>query len=235
MDTTAEYPSPFPSRTLRIFISSPGDVQTERVKAAQVISQLGDWYGADVHLEPIFWEQLPLEISTDFQNGIDPALASIDIAIFILWSRIGTQVVTPDGRTYASGTEREWHLMLDTLEAYGGQRPDILFYRREDDDSLRDQLAQLSPADIQDSLAQNQSAKAFFQTHFKDETGRTTRAFHKYRSPVEFGSRLKVHLRSIIDAKVTQGIHRTQARWTDSPPYRGLEPFHLEHADIFFG
>ena len=90
------------SQTIRIFISSPGDVAAERDKAKQVVAQLQKWYGPAVRLVPVLWEELPLEIDASFQNGIDVILSGnqgIDIAVFIIWSRIGTPV-TIGGRTY---------------------------------------------------------------------------------------------------------------------------------------
>jgi hypothetical protein len=49
-----------PPQTLRIFVSSPGDVTEERVLAARVIQRLQDVFAAHVVLEPIFWEHEPL-------------------------------------------------------------------------------------------------------------------------------------------------------------------------------
>ena len=226
--------SPDQQNTLRIFISSPGDVGDERKKAALVVDQLQRWYGDAVHLEILLWEQLPLEIDDSFQDGIDKRLAAIDIAVFILWSRLGTPVVVGD-KTYASGTEREFFLMLQALDATGGERPDILFYRRDDDDAFQKHLSTLGSEAIRDCLDQNESAKAFVKEHFWDEHGKNTRAYHSYHQPVEFGSRLKVHLRGLVDKQLSGDDLRTAARWTEGAPYRGLETFHLEHADIFFG
>jgi len=74
--------------TIRIFISSPGDVAEEREKAKQVVAQLQTFYGDLVTLAPVLWEDLPLELDQPFQNGIDVVLEThpIDIAVFILWS-----------------------------------------------------------------------------------------------------------------------------------------------------
>ena len=56
---------------------------------------------------------------TPFQKGIETVLddkGGIDIAVFILWSRLGSplgkKMRKPDGSPYRSGTEREWELML---------------------------------------------------------------------------------------------------------------------------
>ena len=48
-------------KTIKIFISSPGDVIAERNKAMQIIKRLNRHYGADVNIEVegVFWERQP--------------------------------------------------------------------------------------------------------------------------------------------------------------------------------
>ena len=224
------------TQTLRIFISSPGDVAAERDKARQVITLLQKWYGAAVTLVPVLWEDLSLKIDATFQDAIDVVLSDdkgIDIAVFILWSRLGTPV-TIEGRTYNSGTEREFDLMLHALEASGGVRPDVLFYRRDDDATFKRNLADEDDATILDLLSQSELAQSFIQEHFWDEKGENTRAYHSFHQPVEFASRFKTHLQNLIDNRLEDSGRARDATWTDTP-YRGLEAFELEHADIFFG
>jgi hypothetical protein len=61
----------------------------------------------------------------------------IDIAVFILWSRLGSPlgaaITHSDGTPYRSGTERELDLMLTAFEQNGGVRPIILAYARDDE------------------------------------------------------------------------------------------------------
>ena len=61
-------------RTVRIFISSPGDVVEERQKAQQVIVDLGRRYAGRLALKPILWEELPLMADMSFQQGIEMIL-----------------------------------------------------------------------------------------------------------------------------------------------------------------
>ena len=78
-------------KTLRIFISSPGDVVEEREKAKQVIADLQRRYGDAATLVPVLWEDLAIPATASFQEGIDFVLSErhrIDIAVFILWSRL---------------------------------------------------------------------------------------------------------------------------------------------------
>ncbi|MFM7927600.1 MAG: hypothetical protein ACKO9Q_07775, partial [Pirellula sp.] len=86
-------------KTIRIFISSPGDVEAERKAARQVIQHLQRKYDERLKLHSIFWEELPIAVHEAFQKGIDDQLeelqkfGGIDIAIFILWSKLGSPTI----------------------------------------------------------------------------------------------------------------------------------------------
>jgi hypothetical protein len=74
---------------LRIFISSPGDVPNERLRADLIIDKLGQDYSRYFSVESYRWEHEPMLASGHFQDAIEPPSAS-DIVILILWSRLGT-------------------------------------------------------------------------------------------------------------------------------------------------
>ena len=58
--------------TLRILISSPGDVREERDGARGVIEGLQRVY-TGVTLQPVLWEQLVLPVTASFQQTIEAA------------------------------------------------------------------------------------------------------------------------------------------------------------------
>ena len=225
---------------VRIFISSPGDVKEEREKAKRTIALLQHYYGSRVTLVPVLWEELPLGADASFQQGIDLVLEEkhrIDIAIFILWSRMGSPLGPPpkrDGTPYRSGTEREWELMLTAREQSGGTRPHLLAYSRADDDGFSSLLTGDQPAELLKAVIdQREIARGFIREAFHDEQGRNLRAYHTYDKPLTFASRLKVHLKSLIDDMLGESP-ASLVLWDDAP-YRGLRAFDVEHAPIFFG
>ena len=230
------------TKSLRIFISSPGDVEDERKKAAKVIDYLQRWYGESVILNAVFWEDLPLSVDASFQEGIDIILnrEPIDIAVFILWNRLGSPlgktITNREGKPYRSGTEREFDMMLAAFEASGHRRPEILFYRRLDDSGFNDRLdaRRHDDEELEHFLMQRKLARAFVEENFRNQEGHNTRAYHSFEKPVDFAQRLRVHLRALIDRRIESATPEYEARWTQAP-YRGLETFDLEHADIFFG
>ena len=230
-----------PMKSLRIFISSPGDVAEERDKARQVIAALHRRYGDEIALLPIFWENLPIPATASFQQGIEFLLSTqhrIDIAVFILWSRLGNPlgpaITRQDGTPYLSGTEREFDLMLSAFKQSGGKSPIILAYTRADDESFSERLdAELrGDDDLEELLRQRKLVKKFIQERFQDPQGHNLRAYHTYPEPVSFAQRLDVHLRGAVDALL--GIDLATTTWSEAP-YRSLDVFDVQHAPIFCG
>lgn len=228
-------------KTIRIFISSPGDVAEEREKARLVIDRLQPRYAGRLRLQPILWENLGLSVDAPFQHGIERILSDsdgVDIAVFILWSRIGSplgkRILKADNTEYRSGTEREFDLMLAACQSSADGRPKILAYIRQDDQRFKAALLDKSPDEIEEMIRQRKLADQFIREQFYDpETGTNIRAFHTFPEPATFAERLKAHLISILDSvAVHDGL--SVGTWEGSP-YRGLRVFDIAHSAIFFG
>jgi hypothetical protein len=74
---------------LRIFISSPGDVPDERLRADLIIDKLSLDYSRFFTIESYRWEHEAMLASKHFQDAIESPSA-FDIVVLILWSRLGT-------------------------------------------------------------------------------------------------------------------------------------------------
>ncbi len=232
------------ARSVRIFISSPGDVAEERERARRVIELLQRQYLGKLELKPIFWEDLPLDAGMSFQEGIDFVISKdkgIDIAVFILWSRLGSPLGNAirkrDGTPYRSGTEREFDLMLEAYAQSGDGRPAIFAYLREDDSGFSERLRGGVDA-LDEMVQQKRLAETFIKEHFQDsDTNTNLRAYHTFDRPTTFSKRLRVHLKNKLDELIL-GSERHGTFWDIEEkglPYRGLEVFDTDHSGIFFG
>src|SRR5271165_302182 len=231
-------------RIIRIFISSPGDVAEERDRARQVVESLRRRYADRFFLKPVLWEELPLQADTSFQQGIDLLLSkehAIEIAIFILWSRLGSPlgplIRKPDGSEYRSGTERELELMLEARKKSGDSRPALMVYVRQDEASFDERLRGQPTKEKENLIAQKKLAEQFIAEEFQDASrGYNVRAYHTFDRPVTLSLRLRVHLAELLDELAGGGM--TESVWDiekKGPPFLGLEAFQPQHADLFFG
>jgi hypothetical protein len=137
--------------TIRIFISSPGDVFEERTLAQRVIERVQAEFTGRAVLEPIFWEHEPLLATDTFQTQISKP-SEADVMVAILWSRLGTRLpkdfTRKDGSRYESGTEFEFEDAVEGFRANG--KPQLLVYRKtakasvqlDDEKALMDRIDQ---------------------------------------------------------------------------------------------
>lgn len=222
-------------KKLRIFISSPGDVQQERTVAKKIITQLNRTFSKHIELEALLWEDMPLLSTSSFQEGIDQIVSkyAIDIAIFILWSRLGSTLgkkyTKKDGSLYTSGTEYEYDMMMESFRRQG--TPMMLVYVK--DSPIRERLVHLTKEnEIEDALQQHKAVKNFVQEHFHDATTGSNYAYTSFGESVSFESRLKSHLTNIILDRI--GTYDDIIEW-DEAPYVGLESYETKQSPIFFG
>ncbi len=223
-------------KTLRFFISSPGDVFEERAIANRVIERLQSEYIGKVVLEPVLWEHEPLVATSTFQHQIVKP-SDTDVVVAILWSRLGTKLpkefVRPDGSRYESGTEYEFEEAIEGFRKNG--KPDLLVYRKTAPPSVRLD----DEKELLERLSQKKKLDEFVDKWFHDKAeGTLVAAFHAFEAPSDFENLLENHLHRLIDREIPSSISSTseaRAVWKQGSPFRGLEAFHFEHAPVFFG
>jgi WD40 repeat protein len=218
---------------MKVFISSPGDVDKERRIAERLIARLAREFAGRVLIEPYFWEYEPMRHDRNFQDQI-PATSQFDLVICILWSRLGTPLKGPDGREYSSGTEYE---ILSAREAQAlAGKPEVLLYRN----LTPAQVRQVPLSERKKLYAQLEALDEFLGKYCVDpETSMIKGAFTTYQDLGDFEIRLEKHLRKLIEAQLprtatTQDTPPART-WTAGSPFRGLEIFDFIHAPIFFG
>lgn len=226
-------------KTLRIFISSPGDVQEERIIAGRVIERLQGKYWSFVRLDDVFWEYKAVRATAHYQEELTNP-GECDIVLGILWSRLGSPLPERfrDSNTRISITGTEWELE-QAFAAYERSRmgqgeshakPDILVYRRKQVRPVRDtQAAEQQAADSEAAL------QDYLTTQYFYPDGTIRRPLLSYRSPEEFEEKLHAHLEQLI----LRQIPRLKSGYEPPPisgsPYKNLTHFDFDDADRFFG
>jgi hypothetical protein len=226
-------------KSLRIFISSPGDVVPERRRAQLVIDKLAKTYARFFSIEPIMWEAEPMLAAGHFQDQIIPP-SETDIVVFIVWSRLGTPMPEKtetreyrgiDGRVPVTGSEWEFEDALAAQKKRG--TPDVLAYRKEADPivSLKNAVTLAAAKDQWDRL------NDFWNRWFTNRD-QLQAAFSTFIDLDGFEAKLENDLRKLIERRIealrAMGRNAPVPIWHESP-FRGLDVYRFEHAPIFFG
>lgn len=227
-------------KTLRIFISSPGDVQEERLRAHLVIQKLARDYQRFFKIEPYLWEYEPMLASGHFQDAIEPPSAS-DVVVLVVYSRLGTPLPEQtkareyhgiDGRVPVTGTEWEFEEALEAHQSRGA--PDLLAYRK-----LGDPQASLADSGKRaEQERQWQSLEGFWKRHFEGG-GVFLAGSAKFRTLEEFDGKLEADLVRLIEGKIAEGLRGEagieEATWLQGSPFQGLAAYDFADWPIFFG
>src|SRR4051794_19118922 len=225
---------------LRIFLSSPGDVGEERLRAHLVIQKLARDYARFFRIEPYLWEYEPMLASGHFQDAIEPPSAC-DVLVLILYARLGTPLPEHttvrdyrgiDGRAPVTGTEWEFEEALEAHRRRGA--PDLLAYRKVGDPgaSLTD------PVRRAEQERQWELLQAFWTRHF-ERGGLFLVGSAQFRTLEEFDRQLEAHLTALIEKRIASGLAGEAAdeaaHWLRGSPFRGLAQYDFDDAPIFFG
>ena len=223
-----------PFLKLRVFVSSPGDVGSERAVAVSVVERLQLEFRGQIQVEAYLWERTILRATETFQSQIVD-IQEVDLAIFVLWSRIGTplpvaQFSRPDGSQYLSGTEYEFERAREAFEAKGS--PEILCY-------LKTAEIRFSLKDRDERARRNHELDGvgtFVDKWFRNPDGTFRSAFYSFEKTAQFEEQVEIHLRDWIRDRLrdAQGGSPERSVWQGSP-FRGLEVFDYEHALIYCG
>ena len=94
-------------RSVRVFVSSPGDTHFERMRVERVVERLNGEFSGVARLEAVRWESKYYQARTTFQQQI-PEAADCELVIAILRHRLGTELpddfpTMPNGEPYPPG------------------------------------------------------------------------------------------------------------------------------------
>jgi len=220
-------------RTIRIFVSSPSDVDHERRRIDRVVERLRGEFAGVARIETVRWETHYYSAHDTFQNQI-PQAADCDIVVALFWSRLGSELppqfpLMEDGEPYPSGTAYE---VLTAIRARQQKSlPDVFVFKKNE----------VALAPVNDSArltaAQQQWGKlqAFFKKWFVSPQGHFLAAFQQFETTDEFERQFEDLLRQWLAEHMLQGRTLAWPIETKGSPFRGLAPFGAKHASMFFG
>jgi hypothetical protein len=166
---------------VRLFLSSPGDVEPERKivhKTAKIINNmLSDSFS--MVLEVIDWKTHIVPDMGRPQELINEQVGDYDIFVGILWKRFGT----PTG-VAESGTEEEFYIAYENWKNY--QKPRIMFYFSQVPFMPR-------TPDESEQMSKVLNFKSKFQAD-KDNPG----LIFEYASVDDFGELIQSHLVKVL-------------------------------------
>ena len=210
--------------TYRLFLSSPGDVEPEREAVERVIERINAELEPGERFELIRWEKDYYTADQTFQDQIVKS-SDCDIVICVFWKRLGSplpdQYRRPDGTT-PTGTEFEFELALNHATESPDREPDVLVYRKRKD-------VLFSETNLAVEKEQRENFLTFWNRWFRNEQGHFVAGFHSFDETADFEPLVERHIRKWLSER------RGEVVWTKGSPFRGLLPFDVEHADIFFG
>lgn len=226
--------------SIRIFLSSPGDVVTERSIILKYLDELryDPFIRKRAVIDAVSWDRgLPLKVTLHPQEAINQGLAKpseCDIVFVLFWSRMGTplpfpEYKKPDGTPYLSGTEWEYKDAFQGWEA--AKKPDIYLYRRTEKVVFDEQAPEYA-----EKRKQYERVEQFFK-QFVTPEGALTNSINTYKSINEFREVFEQHVRTIIWEKIAQFAEQQKGAaplWTGSP-FPGLRAFTRNEAPIFVG
>jgi WD40 repeat protein/serine/threonine protein kinase len=250
-------------KTIRVFVSSTGDVQKERNVADGVMRSIAGEFNLPVSasysnfqrlaeesrdpetdpenhgalvLRPCFWQYQRVGSDAGYQGQI-PNTAEFDLVICILWSRLGSPFAPtlkmPDGTPPDSGTEYEIAWALDHASKNRGVPP-LHLYRN----CSKPTPPMESKEELEAFCRQWNFVEEAFAHWENNSEANLTGAFNRYRNLEEFEELFRKHFRdflaSQVDRELGENIPRNVRRWK-SCPFRGLNFFDFEHAPIFHG
>jgi hypothetical protein len=192
--------------TLRVFVSSPGDVLEERRLACAVIEKLerGHLLRGKVHFEIVAWDDgkaaVPMDARETPQDSVTRYVgrpSDCDLTLVILWSRIGTRlsphVSRLDGSPYQSGTVWEYE------DALAANKPIFLYRRR-----AKPQI-DLDDPDFEAKRAQYAAVKDFF-SRLTNSDGSLRAGVNDYADPTAFSTMLGEHFEAFVNEQLSTHI-----------------------------
>src|SRR3984893_2612753 len=221
-------------KTIRVFVSSPGDVRAERTIADQLVRMTAEELGIPVSVQysnllrdaqllespnssiepetselilcPYFWEYQRFSPDLGYQDQM-PNTAQFDLVTCILWSRLGTKL--HPRFQMPDGSEPRSGTDYEIAWALAQRKktpgiPALYVYRNLSHPNPPVD----SPERLEEFLRQWKGLNAFFESWLKDSEGKFVGAFNNYYNLEEFERLFREHFRDFLSTQVSSERQR---------------------------
>jgi len=213
---------------VRIFVSSPADVDHERAIVKEIIEHLAREFLPYFEIQPVLWEEEALTADRSFQAGLVKP-ADCDIVLVVLWTRLGSPLPQqPYGGM--TGTEWEFFSAIQGMSVEGA--PEVLVYKKN-----KPKLIDITDiAAAEEAIAARARLEAFFQRNFFNEDRTFRRAFRSFDNDASFRNLVEVQLRKLLNRRIfaDQAASGRASDWQGSP-FRPSRPYGTGDERIFIG
>jgi WD40 repeat protein len=213
---------------VRIFVSSPSDLEHERALVKDVIEALAQEYLPYFGLQAILWEEEALTAAQSFQAGLLRP-SECEIVLVMLWTRLGTPLAEDP---YEGMTGTEWEFVDAVRASALTGTPEVLVYKK-----TAPRMIDVNNAEAtREALADRHRLEEFFRTHFFNPDGSFSRAFRQFGNDRAFRELVETQLRKLLNRRISAERRLTGAAgdWRGSP-FRADGPFELADDRVFTG
>ncbi|MFP4280462.1 MAG: AAA family ATPase, partial [Halochromatium sp.] len=213
---------------VRIFVSSPADVDHERAVVKDIVEQLATEYLPYFELRTVLWEEEALTADRTFQAGLTQP-QDCDIVLVILWTRLGSPLPQ---QPYRGMTGTEWEFVNAVEASARTGTPEVLVYKK-----TTPKLVDITDAGLaREAIDDRRRLEDFFRTHFFFEDNSFRRAFRTFDNATAFRELVATQLRKLLNRRISAERRAAigDLRWQGSP-FRPDRPFDTSDERIFTG
>ncbi|MEA3640180.1 MAG: AAA family ATPase [Lamprobacter sp.] len=215
-------------KSVRIFVSSPADVDHERAAVKDIVDQLATEYLPYFELRAVLWEEEALTADRTFQAGLTQP-EDCDIVLVILWTRLGSPLPQ---EPYRGMTGTEWEFVNAVEASAKAGIPEVLVYKK-----TTPKLVDITDAAVaREAVEDRRRLEAFFRQHFFFDDNSFRRAFRTFDNATAFRELVSTQLRKLLNRRISAERRATTGdlHWQGSP-FRPGRPFESTDARIFTG
>jgi WD40 repeat protein len=213
---------------VKIFVSSPADVDHERAAVKDIIDRLAGEYVAYFPLRAVLWEEEALTADRTFQAGLTRP-QDCDIVLVILWTRLGSPLPQ---EPYRGMTGTEWEFINAVETPAEGRAPEVLVYKK-----TTPKLVDITDASAaREAVEDRRRLEEFFRSNFFHEDNTFRRAFRTFDSAAAFRELVETQLRKLLNRRISAERRAVAGafHWKGSP-FRPDRPFEVSDERIFTG